>query len=151
MNVASYGTTAVAAPKNLAHDQQPNLVAGSNPAVLKDIYEPKTNIAIWQRSLSDKLQCLVGEFVESRQQPYTSVICTPASARSQMLKEFGSSDFSELVDDVNELIDMFCCLFEPSRFAYDSFARGDVPKISCGSSAVPVGDDLWRYRNAVAA
>ena len=112
MNVARYGTTAVEVPQILADDQQLNLVACSDPAVLADIYEPKTNIAIWQRSLSERLQCLVGEFVASRKQPYTSVICTPAGARPQLLKEFGSSDFSTLVDDVNELIDMFCCLFD---------------------------------------
>jgi hypothetical protein len=29
-----------------------------------------------------------------------------------LLKEFGRFHFSALVDDVNELIDMFCCLFE---------------------------------------
>ena len=112
MSVASHGSTVVEAPQVLVHDQQLNLVAGSEPAVLSDIYGPKTNIAIWQRSLSDRLQCLIGEFVESRQQPYTSVICSPAGARSQLLEKFGSSDFSTLVDDVNELIDMFCCLFD---------------------------------------
>ena len=112
MNVASYGTTAVVAPQIPGHDQHSNVAVGSNPAVLADIYESKTNIAIWQRSLSERLQCLVDEFVASRQQPYTSVICTPAGARSQLLKEFGRFHFSALVDDVNELIDMFCCLFE---------------------------------------
>ena len=112
MNVARYGTTAVEVPQIQAYDQQLNLVAGSDPAVLADIYEPKTNIAIWQRSRSERLKCLVSEFVASRKKPYISVICTPAGARSQLLKEFGSSDFSTLVDDVNELIDMFCCLFD---------------------------------------
>ncbi|MDC3124746.1 DUF1826 domain-containing protein [Gammaproteobacteria bacterium] len=112
MNVARYGTTAVEVPQILADDQQLNLVTGSDPAVLADIYEPKTNIAIWQRSLPERLKCLVGEFVASRKQPYTSVICTPAGARPQLLKAFGSSDFSTLVDDANELIDMFCWLFD---------------------------------------
>jgi len=76
VNVASYGKAAVVAPQIPGHDQNPNLAAGSNPTVLADIYESKTNIAIWQRSLSESLQCLVDEFVASRQQLCTSVICT---------------------------------------------------------------------------
>lgn len=112
MKAASQPRAAVVAPQIPSHNENLNVVAGSDPAVLADIYEPKTNITIWQRSLSESLQCLVDEFVASRQQPYTSLICTPSDARSQLLKELGSSRFSALVDDVNELIDMFCYLFD---------------------------------------
>ena len=111
MNVSNHGTTAVVAPQIPGHDQYPNPVAGIDPEVLAEIFEPNTNIAIWQRSLSEGLQCSVDEFVASRQQPYTSMICSPADVRTQLLKDFGIH-FSALVDDVNELVDTFCCLFE---------------------------------------
>lgn len=111
MNVSSHGTTAVVTPQIPGHDQYLNSVAGIDLEVLAEICEPNTNIAIWKRSLSEGLQCSVDEFVASRQQPYTSMICSPADVRSQLLKNFGTH-FSALVDDVNELVDMFCCLFE---------------------------------------
>ena len=111
MNVAGHPIAAVVVPQTPSHSENLNVMAGSDPAVLADIYEPKTNIAIWHRSLSERLQCLVYEFVASRQQPYTSLTCTPSGARSRLLKELGGSHFSALVDDVNELIDMFCYLF----------------------------------------
>jgi hypothetical protein len=112
VNAASHSKTTGVARQIPRHYENLNVVAGSDPAVLADIYELKTNIVIWQRSLPESLQCLVDEFVASRQQPYTSVICTPSDARAQLLKEWGSSHFSALVDDVNGLIDMFCCLFD---------------------------------------
>ena len=111
MNVAGHPRAAVVAPQIPSHNENLNVMAGSDPSILADIYEPKTNIAIWHRSLSESLQRLVDEFVASRQQPYTSLICTPSGARSRLLSELGGSHFSALVDDVNELINMFCYLF----------------------------------------
>ena len=109
MNVSSHGTTAVVAPQIPGKDQQLNSVADIDPAVLAEICKPNINLAIWQRSPSEALQCSVDEFVASRQQPCKSMICSPADVRSQLLKDFGTH-FSALVDDVNELVDMFCCL-----------------------------------------
>ena len=112
MNIAGYGKAAVLPPQVPSHDRTPNSVVGHDPAVLADIYEPQNNIAIWRRSLSESLQCLVDEFLASRLQPYTSAICTPSNARRVLEKELGSLNFSALVDDVDELIDMFCYLFD---------------------------------------
>ena len=112
MNITSYGKAAVVPPQIPSQNLIPNLAAGHNPAVLADICEPRYNIAIWQRSLPESLQCLVDEFIASRLQPYTSVICTPSDTRTVFDKELGSSSFGALVDDVSELIDMFCCLFD---------------------------------------
>ena len=112
MNAVSPREAGAPASQILSDDQNPNAVAGSDPAVLADIYEAETNIAMWQRSFSESFQRLVDEFVSSRQQPYLSMICAPKDARSQLRKALGSAHFSPLADDATELIDMFCCLFQ---------------------------------------
>ena len=82
-----------------------------DPAVLAEIYEPNINIAIWERAFSEDFQCLINEFVASRQQPYLSAVCAAADARAQLRKELGAH-FDEIADDIAELVDMFCCLFD---------------------------------------
>ena len=116
MKAASQPRAAVVAPQIPSHNENLNVMAGSDPAVLADIYEPKTNITIWQRSLSESLQCLVDEVVASQQQPY--IVDLHSLRCSMQLQELGSSRFSALVDDVNELIDMFCYLLTSTKLVY---------------------------------
>ena len=90
-------------------------VLGSNPAVLEDIFEPKNNIAIWRRRFSKDFQCVVDEFIESRQTTYVSSILAPSNARHELRQELGARQFDSLADDAVELIEMFCCLFDLNR------------------------------------
>lgn len=106
------------ARSNSAIDRQApvhNAGRSSEPAVLSDIYKEDTNIAIWRRQLSEPLQHIVSDFVDSRKQPYLSCIVTPNDARSVIRDGLGSSSFTELGEDISELVDMFCYLFDLSR------------------------------------
>lgn len=84
---------------------------GATPEVLAEIYENSTNIAIWERRFTQPFTKTVDEFVASRHKPYLSSIVTPQEAPSLLRKAIDNSDFNELADDVSELVDMFCCLF----------------------------------------
>ena len=94
------------------HTAELTTAVGDEPAVLADIYNEKTNLAIWQRQLHDSLKQIVEDFTASRQQPYIAAICTPSDTLAVMRKALGSSRFDALADDVSELVDMFCCLFD---------------------------------------
>ncbi len=91
------------------------LVRGHDPAVLSEIYQETTNIAIWQRNLSEPLMQTIDDYVASRQQPYISAIVTPSEAPSVIRKSLGSSSWLALGEDISELVDMFCCLFDLER------------------------------------
>ena len=90
-------------------------VLGSNPAVLEDIFEPKNNIVIWRRRFSKDFQCVVDEFIESRQTTHVSSILAPSNARHKLRQELGARQIDSLADDAVELIEMFCCLFDLNR------------------------------------
>ena len=86
-------------------------VIRQEPEALAEIYNDNTNIVIWRRQFSDQFENTVNEFVASRAAPYISSILSPSEAPALLRKEMGKS-FGALADDVAELVDMFCCLFE---------------------------------------
>jgi hypothetical protein len=90
-------------------------VRGNHPAVLTDVYEETANIVIWQRQLTDGLKQEVHDFVAGRQRPYLSMLVTPKEAPMALSKALGGSSFIQLREDICELLDMFCCLFELKR------------------------------------
>ena len=86
-------------------------VIRQDPEALAEIYNDNTNIVIWRRQFSDQFENTVNEFVASRAAPYISSILSPSEAPALLRKEMGKS-FGALANDVAELVDMFCCLFE---------------------------------------
>lgn len=90
--------------------------AAQNPLILSEIYKPEHNIAIWQRQLTPELTAEVAQFVEHN--PDLSVnACIKSSAIvndvSNALATYPSS--ASLQNNIVELVDMFCCLFELNR------------------------------------
>ena len=85
------------------------------PTIFTDIYQEETNIAIWQRKLSTILQDTVGDFLASNPTFQTAMTVTPQSVRSSISDVFGAAGQSELSENIAELVDMFCCLFELKR------------------------------------
>jgi hypothetical protein len=85
------------------------------PNIFTDIYKEDHNIAIWKRelpqTLSDSVKCFL------LQQPFfkTSMTVTPKSVSSSLDDTFGDYELTELKDDIVELVDMYCCLFELKR------------------------------------
>lgn len=85
-------------------------VAGDEPEVLTDIYHDDCNIVVWQRQLAPELQQEVSVLLQSNDSLQTSLSLSPQSAHGSILRSIGGS--AKLADDIAELVDMFCQLFE---------------------------------------
>jgi len=90
-------------------------VQGNEPDILTHIYLEESNIVIWQRELSEKLRNSVDVFLESHTTFQASMTVTPKSALSSVRKFIGDTTKHELSENIAELVDMFCCLFELKR------------------------------------
>ena len=88
---------------------------GKNPSVFTDIYLEETNIVVWQRELSKTLKESVDSFLESNSTFQASMTVTPESALSSVNDSFNNGSQLELSENIAELVDMFCCLFELKR------------------------------------
>lgn len=90
-------------------------VESTAPVVLSDIYDQQTNIVIWRRELSDTLKNSVMAFVASNPNFLTTMTVTPQSSLSSISRALGGVKQQELSENIAELVDMFCCLFELKR------------------------------------
>lgn len=88
---------------------------GSNPEILTDIYNEETNIVIWQRELSKTLKNSVDELLKTNSTFKTSMTVTPQNVLSSITQSLGDKPQHELTENIAELVDMFCCLFELKR------------------------------------
>ena len=77
------------------------------PTVLSDIYKEEINIAIWRR----QKEFLVKEFLELNPTFQKEMILTPQDALSRVSESF-NNNMPEVSEDIAELVDMFCYLFE---------------------------------------
>jgi hypothetical protein len=81
------------------------------PTVLSDIYQAEINIAIWRREKHATLEYSVKEFLELNPTFQKELVLTPQNALSRISESFGNK-MTELSEDIAELVDMFCYLFE---------------------------------------
>jgi len=88
---------------------------GEDRAILTDIYQQDTNIAIWQRKLSATLQAAVNDFLASNPAFRASMTVTPQSVFASLDELFAAANQSELKENIAELVDIFCYLFELER------------------------------------
>lgn len=98
-------------------DTLPTTVATeTSPVVFSQIYKPEHNIAIWQRSLSEKLQTEVAETIAACPDLNINTVInqnTIAADIDEALAERPQAQ--ELKADLAQLVDMFCYLFELKR------------------------------------
>jgi len=86
------------------------------PNVLGDIYDTDTNIAVWKRSLSDELVSSVDHFINTTIMKKKTLAVTAENTHEELVKAFGEGRISKVFsDDVAQLVDMFCCLFDLQR------------------------------------
>lgn len=102
-NIASELGQAEKISRHMAH--------GKQPTVLSDIYQEKINIAIWQRERPNSLKSSVKEFLELNPTFQKEMTLTPQDALSRV-NEFFDNKMTEVSEDIAELVDMFCYLFE---------------------------------------
>ena len=86
-----------------------------DPGVFTEIYQEEANMVIWERALSATLQASVREFLDLKPTFQSSVTVTPQSALTSVSEALGESASPELSEDIAELVDMFCCLFDLGR------------------------------------
>ncbi len=87
----------------------------TSPVVLADIYQDDVNMAVWQRVLDPSLTAATDAFFQTQSAFTTSMTVSPADAHVELANAFGNSPLGALTDDVAELVDMFCALFEIKR------------------------------------
>jgi len=90
-------------------------LAANDPGILSNIYEDDVNMVIWQRELSDELIASVNYLVTSSPTFQTSMKVTPEGVADSLEEPLRSSEYIALKQNIAELVDMFCCLFELSR------------------------------------
>lgn len=115
MTVASPVQTPSAVPVIGAGEKIRRAAKSQAPEILTGIYEDETNIVVWQRELSQTLQTFVSDFLKSNPTFQTSLSVTPQSAITSVNDFLGASTQNALSEDIAELVDMFCCLFDLKR------------------------------------
>ncbi len=96
----------------------PTDVQGNEATALAAIYEDDCNMAIWKRDLPQTVQQSVSEFLNNNVGLQASMTLSPEHANEVIYKALGSAaGVKDLSDNIAELVDVFCCLFELERVA----------------------------------
>lgn len=91
---------------------RPPLAASKSAEVLTEIYDEYCNIAVWHRGVSRETKQDLNALLSSKQSLELREIVSPAQAQAELNKhKLGA----HLCQDISELVDMFCCLFDLSR------------------------------------
>ncbi|MEM7282145.1 MAG: DUF1826 domain-containing protein [Pseudomonadota bacterium] len=92
------------------------LSTSNSPDVLAEIYNPANNIVVWQRELDLAIESSIERLLADRQTLNIEGIATPETDNEPLLKTLLGYDYSRvLVDTVNDLVNMFCYLFDLER------------------------------------
>jgi hypothetical protein len=87
-------------------------------AVLTDIYQEDTNMVVWKRNLANNLEQAADDIIESQPTLEELLVVSPEEAFDSVKKLLGGSPEAEvLAEDIANLVDMFCCLFDLKRGA----------------------------------
>lgn len=81
--------------------------------VLTDIYQENTNIVVWKRSLADKLIQAADILLDKQPDLEKLIVLSPNNAFSSVYKVIGNSEhYKVLAQDIAQLVDIFCRLFD---------------------------------------
>jgi hypothetical protein len=85
----------------------------NQPEILTDIYRDEHNIAIWRRTLSSDLLGSIDEFLKSHEAFKVAMEVTPQRVFADMRGKLQNLQCAcELSENIAELVDMFCGLFD---------------------------------------
>ncbi|UOE84802.1 DUF1826 domain-containing protein [Vibrio splendidus] len=91
---------------------KPCFSASEQPTVLADIYQSDINIAVWQRQFDEDLTMAISEFIASNPNFSKSISLSPDNAFDKLEFATGETASKALLENMAELVDMFCCLFD---------------------------------------
>ncbi|MEM9604065.1 MAG: DUF1826 domain-containing protein [Pseudomonadota bacterium] len=91
------------------------LASGSKPGVLADIYDADISIAVWQRPPETLLTDAVVGFLAANPTLSAAVVVAPDTTHSALKDATRGTLPSQLSNDIAELVDMYCCLFNLER------------------------------------
>ncbi|WP_261903895.1 DUF1826 domain-containing protein [Vibrio fortis] len=89
----------------------PSYSTGESSTVLTDIYQDHINMVVWERTFSDELTQAIEEFVANNPDFSKSVNVSSESAYQELQRTLDDLP-PALVQNIAELVDMFCCLFD---------------------------------------
>jgi len=101
--------------RGAASEKIGRLSESNKSIVFADIYQKEVNIATWKRDLPMSLKNSVKSFLASDPDFQSSLTVTPQNVSSCLSEVFASNEQSELVEDIAELVDVFCYLLETSE------------------------------------
>lgn len=83
-----------------------------DPTVLTDIYRDGINIAVWQRQFDAATQDEITQFLTEHPSLSKSLNLSPENSYESLDFALDGKAPKALVENMAELVDMFCCLFE---------------------------------------
>ncbi|XOV84185.1 MAG: DUF1826 domain-containing protein [bacterium] len=86
-------------------------ITDCTPVIFADVYLEEVNMAIWQRELNRELKDAADAFSASHPRFECGLIVSPDNALDTLKKEIPKLP-AALAEDVTDLVDMFCSLFE---------------------------------------
>ena len=89
--------------------------AADDAGVLAEIYSHDTNIAVWQRTPGPALQAGVEHLIAHKPWFKAALTLSPATARAAIDDATQGDLPPQLAEDIAELVDMFCYLFDLER------------------------------------
>lgn len=93
-------------------DNTSNLSIAPQPTVFTNIYRNNINIAVWQRNLSSDLTHKIEIFLRDNPTFRKSISLSPETAREELDLATQRKLPKALVENIAQLVDMFCCLFD---------------------------------------
>ena len=86
---------------------------GNRTSIFTDIFNEDTNIAIWERDISADSKYCIDKFLESHINFQARLIANPDNILNKLIEtESGLINTRALCNDIAELVEMFCLLFD---------------------------------------
>ena len=88
---------------------------GYAPDVFTDIFQDEVNIAIWQRQLPAPVHAAAARLLAAQPSLQLANTLTPEEVVTFLQDQISDESLSPLFDNIAELVDMFCFLFDLKR------------------------------------
>lgn len=89
---------------------------GNEADILADIYQEQVNISVWQRDLCRELINDINNLIATQPSANASIAVSPDNTVKVLSQGYDTKHIGPaLSQDIAQLVDMFCCLFEQKR------------------------------------